>query len=112
MWLMSYITKNSLEKPLAVRGRVSNGVEGTAVNSSGEHKRLGLCQPYGIVSVPPDGHSTVVLPLEDGEVMLGVTDNAAKVNVGEVALFSQGGASIVLKNNGDVVINGQVFSRE
>ncbi len=112
MWLMSYITKNSIEKPLAVRGSVSNGVEGTAVNSSGEHKKLLLCQPFGVVSVPPDRHSTVVLPLEDGEVVLGVTDNSVRVNAGEVALFSQGGASIVLKNNGDVVINGKVFERE
>lgn len=112
MWLMSYITNNSIKKPSAVKGSVSTGVEGMAVNASGEHKRLAQCLPYGIVSTPPDGRSAVVLPLEDGEVALGVTDNSQNIEVGELALFSQGGASIILKNNGDVVINGQVFARE
>ena len=55
MWLMSYITNNSIKKPSAVKGSVSTGVEGTAVNASGEHKRLAQCLPYGIVSTPPDG---------------------------------------------------------
>ncbi|MEE0956731.1 MAG: hypothetical protein UH734_01435 [Ruminococcus sp.] len=109
MWLMSYMTKNSIEKPSAVKGSVGHGAEGTTVTASGEHKNLPCCFPYGIVSIPPEGHSAVVLPLEDGEVALGVTDNSAAVEPGEVALFSKGGASLVLKNNGDVVINGQVF---
>ena len=41
MWLMNYITKNSLASPNAVKGNVNkNDKDGTAVVSSGEHKRL------------------------------------------------------------------------
>ena len=109
MWLMSYITNNSIKKPSAVKGSVSTGVEGTAVNASGEHKRLAQCLPYGIVSTPPDGRSAVVLPLEDGEVGLGVLKKAAGLQEGEIMLYSKGGASIVLKNDGTVLINGRVF---
>ena len=113
MWLMSYMTGQSLTPPNAVWGDVrSSGSDGAAVLSSGEHKNVAYCLPYGFFSMPPTGERAVVLPLEDGEVALGVTDNSQNIEVGELALFSQGGASIILKNNGDVVINGQVFARE
>ena len=113
MWLMNYITNHSMTSPEAAKGETNTGgAGGTAVASSSEHKALEMCFPYGIFSVAPSGERAVVLPLEDGEVALGVTDNSQNIEVGELALFSQGGASIILKNNGDVVINGQVFARE
>jgi phage gp45-like len=52
----------------------------------------------------------VVVPLRDGEAALDVTECRLPLAPGELALYSQGGASVVLKNNGDVVINGKVFS--
>ncbi len=110
MWLMNYITKNSMNTPKAVKGNVNkNDKDGTAVISSGEHKKLKSCFPYGVISVPPKGERAVVLPLDDGEVGLGVIANNMELEEGEVMLYSQGGASIVLKNNGKVIINGQVF---
>lgn len=111
MWLMNYITKNSISKPNAVKGSFSRGgSEGTAVVSSGEHKEVAQCLPYGVVSVPPNGENAVVLPLDDGEVMLGVIGQTTDLQPGELALVSKGGASVVLKNNGNVLINGKVFS--
>ncbi len=112
MWLMNYITKNSIEKPGAVSGSVKKGAEGTSVLASDEHKMLLQCLPYGVYSVPPNGCSAVVLPVGEGEVTLGVTSGTAEINQGELALYSSGGASIILKNNGDVVINGRVFASE
>ena len=35
----------------------------------------------------------------------------SRLQAGEVQLYSAGGAEILLKNNGDVVINGQVFPK-
>lgn len=108
MWLMNYITKNSLTAPSAVKGNVNkNDTNGTAVVSSGEHKRLKSCFPYGIVSVPPTGESAIVLPLDDGEVAMGVIANNASLKEGELMLYSKGGASIVLKNDGRVLVNGR-----
>ncbi len=107
MWLMNYITNNSLTAPEAVKGDLSAGASGgTAVDASGEHKELELCFPYGVVSVPPSGERAVVLPLEDGEVALGVLTHGAGLEEGELMLFSKGGASVVLKNDGRVLING------
>lgn len=111
MWLMSYITKNSITSPNAVKGNVKkNSNDGIAVTSSGEHKRLKTCLPYGVVSIPPTGERAVVLPLDDGEVSLGVIAKNMGLEDGEVMLYSKGGASIILKNDGNVVINGKVFT--
>ncbi|MGN1432478.1 MAG: hypothetical protein ACI4XI_02135 [Ruminococcus sp.] len=111
MWLMNYITKNSLTSPSAVKGNVNkNDKDGTAVVSSGEHKRLKSCFPYGIISIPPTGERAVVLPLDDGEVGLGVIAGNVNLEEGELMLYSKGGASIVLKNDGKVLVNGQELS--
>lgn len=108
MWLMNYITQNSISTPSAVKGNVNkNDSDGIAVVSSGEHKRLKSCFPYGIVSVPPTGEKAIVLPLDDGEVGLGVISGNVGLNEGEVMLYSKGGASIILKNDGRVLINGK-----
>lgn len=108
MWLMNYITQNSMTAPSAVKGNVNkNDKDGIAVVSSGEHKKLKSCFPYGIISVPPTGERAIVLPLDDGEVGLGVIATNAELLEGELMLYSEGGASIVLKNDGRVLINGQ-----
>ncbi len=104
MWLMSYITNNSISSPNAVKGELSAG---GAVSSSGEHKGVEMCFPYGVVSVPPAGERAVVLPLDDGEVGLGVLKKAVGLEAGELMLYSKGGASLVLKNDGRVLINGR-----
>ena len=49
----------------------------------------------------------MVLPLNDGEVGLGVLPHGVSVQAGEVMLYSKGGASLVLKNDGRVLINGR-----
>ncbi len=110
MWLMNYITKNSITSPNAVKGSVNkNNSDGTAVTSSDEHKNLKSCFPYGIVSVAPTGQRAVVLPLDDGEIGLGVIADRAELEEGEVMLYSKGGASVILKNNGKVLINGEEY---
>ena len=67
MWLMSYMTKNSIAPPNAVKGDVQGN---------------------------------------DG---IGVLAAAENLSEGEVMLRSSGGASIVLKNDGTVLINGRVI---
>ena len=54
-----------------------------------------------------EGESAVVLPLEDGEVCLGVVGSADGLEEGELMLRSKGGASLVLKNDGRVLVNGR-----
>ena len=72
-------------------------------------KNLKSCFPYGIVSVAPTGQRAVVLPLDDGEIGLGVIADRTELEEGEVMLYSKGGASVILKNNGKVLINGEEY---
>lgn len=59
------------------------------------------------MSIAPTGEKAVVLPLDDGEVGLGVIKDSISLEEGEVMLYSKGGASITLKNNGKVFVNGK-----
>lgn len=107
MWIADYITKNSMTNPSAEIGNVVSCAGGsTAVMSSGEHKGLKTAAPYGIISVPPVGENAVILPLDDSEVCIGVVADSNDLEPGELKLCSKGGASIVLKNDGSVLING------
>lgn len=111
MWLADYITGGSSLSPDAVKGNVSGVQSDTlSVSASGEHKQIKVCSPYGLVSVTPHGECAVVLPLDDGAVSIGVLAKSNALEEGEVMLYSKGGASIILKNNGKVLINGKEVS--
>lgn len=110
MWLMNYITKNSMTVPIAVKGNVSNTNDGDlSIESSEQHKQLRACLPYGVYSVPPIGARAVVLPLDDGEINIGTISSTGEIEAGEIMLKSSGGASLYLKNDGTVLINGEEY---
>ena len=47
--------------------------------------------------------------LDDGEIGLGVIADRTELEEGEVMMYSKGGASVILKNNGKVLINGEEY---
>ena len=114
MWLMHYITNNSLGAPPAEKGELSRSSTQTAVASSGEHKNLEFCFPYGLASVPPNGERGVVLPLDDWmkDSRFGLGCGlciccSLRLHNDQFLRFFKGGASLVLKNDGRVLINGR-----
>lgn len=110
MWLADYITRNAFSKNEPTMGDVTSGENGTAsVDAELEHRGVPIVAPFGIAYNPPKNIKSVVLPTGGTTTCIGVVmdDNALKE--GEVMLYSSGGASIVLKNDGTVVINGKVF---
>lgn len=91
----------------------ANGKSPFAARIDGIFEGFKQCQPYGFKSVPVRGETILFLPVGDGYCALGAIDNGKiQLNEGEVALYSAGGAKIILKNDGSVVINGRVFERE
>ena len=104
MWLMNYITKNSITAPKAEKGGVKSSGNTVSVDSSEEHRGIKCCVPYGFASVVPVGESAVVLPLANGEVSLGVLAKNVELDEGEVMLSSKGGARDTMIKNGDIVI--------
>lgn len=110
MWLLDYVTKNTLKNGDISYGNVTSSDMGNvAVNASLEHRDVPLVAPYGIVYNPPKGEQSVVLPLSSGCACVGVIAPNKELEAGELMLYSKGGASIVLKNDGTVLINGKVY---
>lgn len=108
MWLIDYITANKNNKKSAESGEVTySNSNDMGVISSNNFQSIKQVFPYGIVSVLPEGERAVVLPLKDSRLCLGTLPNRKKLEPGELLLFSQGGAEILLSNNGKVYINGK-----
>lgn len=78
-----------------------------STNGGVPYVNIPVVSPYGIVAVPPKGTKAVVLPTGNTAVCLGTPQKVENLKEGEVMLFSSGGASIVLKNDGRVLINGK-----
>ena len=76
------------------------------VQAEQEHREIKNAAPFGIISVPPVGAKAVVTPTEQGFIYTGVIGQNAELEPGELMLYSSGGANIVLKNDGQVLING------
>ncbi|MBQ9674120.1 MAG: phage baseplate assembly protein [Ruminococcus sp.] len=108
MWLTDYIAKK--EQSTAHTGNMSQGSSNSIdFNGSSVFSSVRLAVPYGIAYNPPQNSEGVLLPYDGGRVVIGVTANIdSALEPGEVMLFSHGGASIVLKNDGNVYINGKV----
>ena len=113
MWISRNINNNTNSKnPFVANVLNSNGSE---VNVSALEKieNIPNTTPFGILSVPPRGAKAVVVPVGESAAVCGiVSQNKFSLQEGELALFSTGGASIVLKNDGSVVINGKIFEGE
>lgn len=107
MWL----AKKLKEQPAAAAlqsGTVAAGGADPRVVAGQEYLTAKGVFPYGIYAVLPPNARAVVW---DGWC-LGVSGPADEaLEEGEVCLYSKGGASIVLKNTGEVIINGQVFAK-
>ena len=111
MWLSQKATEAAGGHQL---GRVT-GQNGNAVlvQSDTNYQSLRLAGPYGITSVPPANAVAVVLANGTGDgsndVCIGTRIDTVQIQPGELLLRSAGGATIYLKNTGEVVINGQTF---
>ena len=105
MWLLDYITKNSLKDAKSSKGDVTfSDADSVCVTSSLEHRNVSIVAPYGIHYNPPVGEQSVVIPVDGEFVSLGVVSQGAQsLSEGELRLCSKGGAEIVLKNDGTVV---------
>ena len=103
MWLTKRLRKSAGMRLWS--GAVSGG-EQLQVQGESQYRSPETLFPYGFSSLASGGQRAVMLNgLCAGVSTLPDTDLAE----GEVRLFSGGGAEIILKQNGEVVINGQVF---
>lgn len=82
--------------------------DGASVRFSGAQTGGEQFLPYGIESVPPKGELAAVVQAGRTLCSLGTQcGGRLELEPGEIGLFSRGGASLVLKNDGRVLINGR-----
>lgn len=62
--------------------------------------------PRGIAYKPCVGDSVLLLPVQGADACAGALTSSAGLSPGELRLSSSGGAQILLKQNGDIVLNG------
>jgi len=58
------------------------------------------------------GDNVLLLPVQGNDACLGVLSATAGLNPGELRLTSSGGASITLRSNGEIDLNGAIITRE
>ena len=113
MWISRKLTENS-SYHTAERGRITvSNKDKLEADGSLNTRNVISYSPYGYSSLPPKGEEVLLLPFSNGQVAVGTRDRQDKLNSGEVRISSAGGASIVLKNDGSVVINNRfVINKE
>ena len=92
-------------------GRVTIGGESVGVYASGESRNMRAFAPGGYIWLPPVGGEMLVLKCEDGtQAAAGAPCEKAPAGMenGEVCIKSRSGASILLKNDGRILIEGVV----
>lgn len=107
MWILDYITQNTIDDRLQEQGSVKGSSDGTVeINASSKFTKTPIAAPYGIAYVPPEGEKSVVVSSSGGEVCMGTIAPSKELSPGEIMLFSKGGATLKLSNDGHVYING------
>lgn len=109
MWLTSFMAKNIKEQVAATTGSVSGASSNEVqIEASQRHKNVPVIAPYGVVCVPPEGTQAVLVHTSSGDACVGVAAPlCTDIEPGEVMLCSSGGATLVLKNDGRVLVNGK-----
>lgn len=105
-----------LSEKAAAKGRGANAAEvgtatgGMSVFTEAEKRNLPVCAPGGYAWRPKFGEDVLVMKCADGlsRVLSSVSEPQEGLEGGEVLIYS-GAASICLKNDGRIFLNGDVF---
>ncbi len=113
MWLSEEIASVGKNSEQVSLGHVIKAESGKITVKNGEdYKDIPLMAPGCINYVPQSGEEVVIVNLGEQAVCSTISAARGNINPGELYIGTQSGAYIWLKNNGQVVINGQVFEKE
>ena len=107
MWISKQIIKE--QKVPAVTMSSNGAVEAT---STGVERNVNFYSPYGYNFCVPKGERLLLTQGGGEQVCIGVENDSSNVEYGEIKITSLSGAYIHLKNDGSIVINGLVISKE
>ena len=108
MWINEKISENNTENIFTVNVA---GTDGDRIGLAEGNDSAKAFYPYGVFCIPPDNERAVIAKAGRTLCIIGCESKCdIPLKKGEIALYSSGGASIVLKNDGRVIINGHEFS--
>ncbi len=129
MWLSKILNENKTESPAVEGISTGNSADGTC--ASAEYSAFGIpaFSPYGYTAAIPAGEELLLINSAAGTVCAGCREGGAAGNTnsnnaaandtaaaglapGEISITSLGGASITLKNDGSVIINGLTITKD
>ncbi len=105
MWMAKQIARTEKKSPAADLSQVA----AKETIRPGTVSELLFCSPPGISYKASAYARGILLDTSVGTVCPGTLMENQNIEEGELYLFSQGGAYIYLKNNGEVEINGQII---
>lgn len=80
-----------------------------AAISSCEKRGITFYTPLGIEFFPSEGQKVLLISCGNHTACAGVEmKKSSELEAGEIRLFSEGGASIMLKNDGSIILNNAV----
>ncbi len=109
MWLSKRISKNESANHADIAKLTISDRSQWETSGSATARNVAFYAPYGYRYCAPIGADMLVLPSASEQVAVGTRMPYSALERGEVMISSLGGANIVLKNDGSVVINGLVI---
>lgn len=111
MWISNRISREDRLKKREVSSAdvTISESKNLILQNSNEYREIKIVSPRGISYVPVQGDKMVVVPVGDENICIGAIQEEKDIEAGELMLYSSGGAKIILKNNGQVVINSTVI---
>lgn len=108
MWLSKRIMHEAPEEDAATLGTVTMGGDDAAVVTDSEKRSARIITPGGYCWQPSAKDSVLVIKGNELYVPGMLQSSAAELDAGEVRVFSNG-ASITLRNNGRIEIDGELY---
>lgn len=113
MWITQKIAQSARMDP-AENGRADSFQNAElAATGSARRQNVPLYAPAGLISIPSQGAQVLLSPCAGETICTGVrVADTQGLRPGEIRLFSAGGASLTLKNSGEIDLNGVTITRD
>lgn len=110
MWLSKQLSTPAAESAAAEFGSVTMEGNRTAVVTEGEKRGIATIFPGGYAYRVQTGETVAVLHCGNKELIQGILSETVPeaLEPGEIKISSAGGAAIFLKNDGSILLQGDV----
>lgn len=111
MWISSKM-KSKATKQFGEKGSVTLSKNHLEAGATMSKRDMECYAPFGYQSKAPVGQEVMLIPSSTGQVVIGSLSDAKDLESGEIRICSQGGATILLKNDGTIMLNSLVIDRD